>query len=181
MPTIADPCEIFQCKEARLPAKRLCSRHDAEFLNSRMEIDAFKDCHLPQQMTGLYRIRCVECDYLGVGETRLKAEQNLAAHSSSVGHHRNFSLGATLDGVTRQDAIDHPAHYGNGADDPHECIKVIAAWSAAGKWDGERGFNLGNVLKYIARLGRKAGEDELTAAKKAAWYLNHEIERLEKR
>ena len=36
-------------------------------------------------------------------------------------------------------------------------------------------FNLGNVLKYIARAGHKDGEDTLTALRKAQWYLNREI------
>ena len=40
-------------------------------------------------------------------------------------------------------------------------------------------FNLGNVFKYIARAGRKDGEDSLTALKKAQWYLNREIQRYE--
>ena len=40
-------------------------------------------------------------------------------------------------------------------------------------------FNLGNVFKYISRAGRKDGEDTLTALRKAQWYLNREIQRLE--
>ena len=46
-------------------------------------------------------------------------------------------------------------------------------------------FNLGNVLKYIWRHGKKRSEtnpDELSNAiedlEKAAWYLNDEIEML---
>ena len=37
-------------------------------------------------------------------------------------------------------------------------------------------FNLGNVVKYIARAGHKDGEDRLTALCKASLYLQHEIE-----
>ena len=36
-------------------------------------------------------------------------------------------------------------------------------------------FNLGNVVKYVARAGKKSGEDKLTALKKALVYLEHEI------
>jgi len=65
-------------------------------------------------------------------------------------------------------AVDHPAHYG-GADNPYEAIKVIDAWGL--------GFALGNVVKYISRAGKKhAGVVE--DLEKAAWYLQHEIERL---
>lgn len=67
------------------------------------------------------------------------------------------------------EGIDHPNHYG-GADNPYEAIKVIEAW--------DLNFNLGNVLKYIAR--RDSKETTLINLKKAAWYLNREIERISK-
>lgn len=67
--------------------------------------------------------------------------------------------------------VDHPSHYG-GKDDPYEAIKVIEAWGL--------GFCLGNVLKYIRRVGEKQGEDMIVGLKKAQWYLNREIEFLEK-
>lgn len=69
------------------------------------------------------------------------------------------------------EAVDHPAHYG-GADDPYEAIKVIRAW--------DLGFNLGNTVKYIARAGKKDPAKHLEDLKKALWYLNDEIETLEK-
>ena len=36
-------------------------------------------------------------------------------------------------------------------------------------------FNLGNVIKYIARAGHKNGEDRITALYKAYYYLQHQI------
>jgi len=63
-------------------------------------------------------------------------------------------------------AVDHPAHYG-GADNTYEAIKVIEAW--------QLGFNLGNVVKYISRAGKKVSK--LEDLKKAQWYLNREIEK----
>lgn len=68
----------------------------------------------------------------------------------------------------RESVIDHPSHYG-GADDPYEAIKVIEAWSL--------GFNLGNTVKYIARAGKKPNVPTLEDLKKAAWYLDREIQR----
>lgn len=63
--------------------------------------------------------------------------------------------------------FDHPAHYG-GVDNPYEAIKVIESWGL--------GFHLGNVVKYIARAGKKGNAiDDL---QKAKWYLDREIERL---
>lgn len=69
-----------------------------------------------------------------------------------------------------KEAVNHPQHYG-GEDNPYEAIKVIEAWKL--------NFCLGNTVKYIARAGKKH-EDVLEDLKKAAWYLNHEIEQLEK-
>lgn len=74
------------------------------------------------------------------------------------------------------DAVDHPQHYG-GADNIYEAIKVIEAW--------ELGFNLGNTVKYISRAGKKisnrnARRTKIEDLKKAAWYLNREIENLER-
>jgi hypothetical protein len=72
--------------------------------------------------------------------------------------------------VTDQ-TIDHPPHYG-GADNVYEAIKVIDAWGL--------GFALGNAVKYIARAGKKSGAPTLEDLKKARWYLDHEIARLER-
>ncbi len=65
------------------------------------------------------------------------------------------------------EAVNHPAHY--GGDTIYEAIKVIEAWGL--------GFCLGNTVKYISRAGKKG--DILEDLKKAAWYLNREIQRLE--
>ena len=67
-----------------------------------------------------------------------------------------------------KEAVNHPAHYG-GAENSYEAIKVIEAWSL--------GFCLGNAVKYIARAGKK--DDTIQDLKKAAWYLNREIKKLE--
>lgn len=62
------------------------------------------------------------------------------------------------------DSINHPKHYG-GKGNPYEAINVVEAW--------ELGFNLGNVVKYISRAGKKG--DALEDLKKARWYLEREI------
>lgn len=66
-----------------------------------------------------------------------------------------------------RDNINHPSHYKSGG---MESIDVIEAF--------DFGFNLGNVFKYIARAGKKG--PELDDLRKAAWYLNREIERKSK-
>ncbi len=70
--------------------------------------------------------------------------------------------------------VDHPQHYG-GADNPYEAIKVIEAWGL------HASFCLGNTIKYLARAGKKNGEDTLVDLRKARWYLDWEIERRERR
>lgn len=76
------------------------------------------------------------------------------------------------------DNVNNPSHYG-GKDNPYEAIKVIEAWNL--------GFCLGNTVKYISRAGKKyVGEgqvkddNKLEDLKKAAWYLQRQIEKLEK-
>lgn len=69
----------------------------------------------------------------------------------------------------KKSAIDHPSHYG-GKDNVYEAIKVIEAW--------DLGFCLGNVVKYISRAGKKH-EDVLEDLKKARWYLDRHISKLE--
>ena len=68
-------------------------------------------------------------------------------------------------------AVDHPPHYG-GEHNVYEAIKVIDEW--------ELGFCLGNVVKYIARAGKKGEFQFLEDLKKARWYLDHEISSIEK-
>jgi hypothetical protein len=67
------------------------------------------------------------------------------------------------------DTVNHPAHY--GGDTTYEAIKVIEAWGL--------GFCIGNVVKYLSRAGRKPGAKILEDLRKARWYLDREICRLE--
>ena len=41
-------------------------------------------------------------------------------------------------------------------------------------------FNLGNVVKYVCRAGKKKGENVLSDLDKAKNYINYEIERIKK-
>lgn len=66
------------------------------------------------------------------------------------------------------DAVHHPPHY---TSDPSgvECITVVE----------HRTFNVGNAMKYLWRAGLKS-EDPIEDLKKAAWYVEREIQRLSK-
>ena len=68
--------------------------------------------------------------------------------------------------------VNHPSHYNTGG---VEAIDVIEAWDLH--------FNLGSVVKYISRAGKKPSgsldrdHKKLEDLEKALWYLNREVER----
>lgn len=62
-------------------------------------------------------------------------------------------------------SVNHPAHYRK--DTGFEAIDVIEAW--------ELNFNLGNVVKYIGRNGKKDPDKYIEDLEKARWYLDREI------
>lgn len=74
------------------------------------------------------------------------------------------------------DVINHPSHYANGKIEPIDFIE-----------DKGLNFNLGNVIKYVARAGRKKSQGKsleskaLEDLKKAQFYIQREIETREKR
>lgn len=59
-----------------------------------------------------------------------------------------------------------PSHY-QGAIQPIDLINAQ-----------DLNFNLGNVVKYVCRAGKKQGENILTDLEKAKDYINFEIERV---
>ena len=75
--------------------------------------------------------------------------------------------------MAEQDLVNHPQHYKTKSG--LEAIDVIEAFT-----DGLQGYEAvetGNVLKYICRWKKKNGLEDL---KKAQWYLNRLINKLEK-
>jgi len=69
--------------------------------------------------------------------------------------------------------VNHPNHYG-GKENQYEVVKVCEAWNL------DKDAYLFNVVKYVARAGKKNPEKELEDLTKALWYLNRKIENLEK-
>ena len=69
--------------------------------------------------------------------------------------------------------VQHPQHYG-GVDNPYEVIKVCEAWEL------DKDAYLFNVVKYVARAGKKNKETELEDLKKALFYLQRRIESIQK-
>ncbi len=67
------------------------------------------------------------------------------------------------------DVVNHPSHYTDGK------IEVIDFIEDKGL-----NFHRGNAVKYIARAGKKNPAKEVEDLKKAVWYLNREIQRMER-
>jgi hypothetical protein len=65
-----------------------------------------------------------------------------------------------------KEMVNHPAHYNAGR---FEVIDVIEDWDLS--------FNAGNAVKYIGRHQHK--NKPIEDLKKAKWYLEREIQRLE--
>lgn len=59
--------------------------------------------------------------------------------------------------------VEHPSHYNQGK---YEVIDVINDWKL--------NFNLGNVVKYVARAEYK--NNAIEDLEKAMFYLNYEIQ-----
>ena len=68
--------------------------------------------------------------------------------------------------MSEKDPINHPAHYTSHPSGV-ECIDIAEHMN----------FCLGNALKYIWRAGLKG--DAVEDLKKARWYIDREIERIE--
>ncbi len=64
-----------------------------------------------------------------------------------------------------------PAHYG-GKDSTYEVFNVLEAWEL------DKDFYLGNVIKYVARAGKKNKSKEKEDLQKALVYLQRRIDSL---
>jgi len=73
----------------------------------------------------------------------------------------------------QNEMVNHPNHYG-GEDNTYEVIKVCEAWGL------DKDAYLFNVVKYVARAGKKNPDKELEDLKKALFYLDRRIKNLEK-
>lgn len=75
-----------------------------------------------------------------------------------------------MENLIENDNVNHPSHYTDGKIEVIEFIE-----------DKKLNYHRGNVVKYVARAGKKDPSKEIEDLKKAQWYLNREIQRLEKK
>ena len=90
--------------------------------------------------------------------------QSIASLTHLFGHQRRNQR-LCRSGVNIVEQVNHPNHYNTLG---IECIDVVENFN----------FNRGNAMKYIWRAGLKG--DAIQDLQKAAWYINREIERLQK-
>lgn len=69
----------------------------------------------------------------------------------------------------RGTSVNHPPHY-NAHPSGVECIDVVEHMT----------FNVGNAVKYLWRAGLKGGAPIVEDLRKARWYIDREIQKLEK-
>lgn len=69
--------------------------------------------------------------------------------------------------TTYEDNVNHPTHY-TSHPSGIECIQITEHFN----------FNIGNAIKYLWRAGFKSTSSKLEDLRKAAWYVNREIERI---
>jgi hypothetical protein len=71
-----------------------------------------------------------------------------------------------------KEMVNHPNHYG-GENNKYEVIKVCEAWEL------DKDAYLFNVVKYVARAGKKDPTKVIEDLKKAKFYLERRIMLLE--
>lgn len=74
----------------------------------------------------------------------------------------------------KKEAVNHPDHYSFGENNTYEVIKVCEAWGL------DKDAYLFNVVKYVARAGKKDPNKEIEDLKKAIFYLELKIKNMSK-
>jgi hypothetical protein len=121
-----------------------------------------------------YKVCCTDCAKnhepgkgLGWREEKLPSAGNFDCFCPC---HRQRALRLKKENLMKSstDMINHPPHY--QSDNGMEVINVIEAFGL--------NYCIGNSLKYLLRSGRKT-KDPVEDYKKAVWYINREISKLE--
>lgn len=138
---------------------RTCGRSDDEivaYVNSREEhTDPFPGYKFDKNSESNYEV--------GMSKEPL----NIAERDIPSIHPGMNEIGSDAVKELYNDPVNHPSHYTQGG---IECIDAIEA--ACTGLNGEEGYCVGQVIKYIWRWKHKNGLQDL---EKAQWYLNRLI------
>lgn len=101
-----------------------------------------------------------------IGKIEPVTKEDFAEGSSAIeAVLRNPMKTYLTDELPKFDSVNHPKHYKSHPSGV-ECITITEHFN----------FNVGNAIKYLWRSSHKNGLEDL---KKAAWYVQREIDRLE--
>jgi hypothetical protein len=126
----------------------------------------------PSPGEGLHFWRCADCNSisspilgpdLAISALKLHRAQPSACEANAARPEKSRPLHRS-EVEAAPDPVDHPSHYTAGG---IETIDAIEAWGLD--------FNLGNVVKYVSRAGKKDPAAEVVDLRKAAWYLQRAI------
>lgn len=120
--------------------------------------------YVPIEMLGNYAGTCTEKELAAIERGMLKALGMEQMTSTAAG-----DVQVNVEPQKAHDAVNHPSHYTDGK------IEVIDYIE-----DKKLNYHLGNAVKYISRAGKKDPTKKVEDLRKAAWYINREIERLTK-
>ena len=121
----------------------------------------------------MMKYKCKKCGAEGSAETWCTVTDSLFAarcqtcKKQSSGESENEAIRLQFDVSEQTDPVEHPTHYIKHPSGV-ECITVTEHFN----------FNRGNAIQYVWRAGEKGIEIE--DLKKARWYIDREIQRLEK-
>ena len=115
----------------------------------------------------MIRYQCRQCGTSFDGDIfNITKEECPKCHSRDLYNLTGSEVNTMQGVIAKDDMVNHPPHYKNHPSGV-ECITITRHFN----------FNKGNAIKYIWRSGEK--ENEIEDLKKAVWYLNDEIKRLE--
>ena len=107
---------------------------------------------------------CSYCQYVGYQEDFYSIHDTCLCKNC---YHITLKNSTGLSLNTKDD-VNHPSHY-----TAYKGVEVIQLTE-------QMNFNRGNAVKYICRAGLKNKDKEVEDLQKAIWYLNREIERIQK-
>ena len=103
----------------------------------------------------------------GKSEYEYELKDNTIVIKERVDQFESTHLGS--ESTTSSGNVSHPPHYADGWSNGAEVIDLTEHLS----------FCAGNVVKYVCRAGRKDPDKYVEDLKKARWYLDREIARVE--
>ena len=154
-------CEAEENPPADNKAEKLSKKLETVFMTNGDKIKSMDNAELAKVLCQSKEFdKCNYCSYL--------TSDTLYCHKESCVDGIKAWLESPTEENQPADNVNHPAHYTSGQ------IEVIDFIEDKGL-----GFHLGNAVKYISRAGRKNPDNTIEDLRKAVWYINRQIQRLE--